>query len=215
MAGGPGRPCAPGGRRARELPAAKRERLAQVDDPQVVLDAALRFLETRQRSVVEVRRRLTGAGYRPELVEGAIERLLALGILDDEAFAAAWVASRDRANPRGEHALMLELRQKGIEAAIIAATLAERRDAAATWTGPADPDRDDDEVPATPDESGARAVLARQARALERVPDPRARRQRAYALLARKGFSPDVASAIAREWADRTSAESSEADDGG
>ena len=204
------------GRRTRELPAAKRERLAAVDDPQVVLDAALRFLETRQRSVAEVRRRLTGAGYRSELAEGAIERLLALGILDDEAFAAAWVASRARASPRGEHALMVELRQKGIDAAVVAATLVARRDAAATWDGA--PEARDDaggDAPATPDESGARSVLARHARALERVADPRARRQRAYALLARKGFSPDVASAIAREWADAAGGDDTAADEGG
>ncbi|HEX8024998.1 MAG TPA: regulatory protein RecX [Candidatus Limnocylindrales bacterium] len=189
--------------RRRELPAAKRERLAQVDDPQVVLDAALRFLETRQRSVAEVRRRLGHAGYRGELVEGAIERLLALGILDDEAFAAAWVASRDRASPRGEHVLMLELRQKGIDPAIVSATLVARREAAATWDGEAGDAADPgepEEPPATPDEAGARRLLARHARALERVADPRVRRQRAYALLARKGFGPDVASAISREW---------------
>lgn len=184
----------------RELPAAKRERLSKVDDPQVVLDAALRFLEVRQRSVAEVRRRLTGAGYQPELVEPAIERLVALGILDDEAFAAAWVASRDRASPRGEHALMLELRQKGIDPSIIAATLSHRRDAAATWDA-RDGEAEPSEVAATPDEVAARTLLARHGPSLHRVPDARVRRQRAYALLARKGFGPDIASAIAREWA--------------
>jgi regulatory protein len=190
------------GLRRRELPAARRERLAQVDDPQVVLDAGLRFLETRQRSIAEVRRRLTSAGYRAELVASAIERLKALGLLDDEIFAAAWVASRDRASPRGEHVLMLELRQKGIDPQIVSATLVARREAAATWDGTGvSAEGADDESP-TPDEAGARRVLARHARTLERVTDPRVRRQRAYALLARKGFGPDVAGAISREWAD-------------
>jgi len=91
----------PGEGRRRELPAAKRERLAQVDDPQVVLDAATRFLEARPRSVGETRRRLTQAGYRAELIEGAIEKLGEYGMLDDEAFAQLWVESRDRASPRG------------------------------------------------------------------------------------------------------------------
>ncbi len=190
----------PGQRRQRELPAAKRERLSQVEDPQVVLDAALRYLETRQRSVAEVRRRLTQAGYRPELVGGAIEKLGEYGMLDDEAFAQAWVESRDRASPRGEHVLMLELRQKGIEPTVVAATLRARREAAAHWKAPAADDASADEPP-TPDEAGARRVLERHARTLERVPDPRVRRQKAYALLARKGFAPDVASAIARAWA--------------
>ena len=41
----------------------------------------------------EVRRRLTGAGYQPDLVEGAITRMTELGMLDDETFARAWVES--------------------------------------------------------------------------------------------------------------------------
>ena len=49
-------------------PADRRAAKAAVDDPQVVLEAAARFLETRSRSVAEVRRRLMTAGYRSELV---------------------------------------------------------------------------------------------------------------------------------------------------
>jgi regulatory protein len=186
--------------RRREHPAAARARKAAIDDPNVVLEAALRFLEARQRSTDEVRRRLTMAGYRTELVDGAIERLIGLGILDDETFAKTWLESRDRAHPRGERALKFELRQKGIEATVIAETLRERRDAATRWAGDhAEPDA----VPApTPDESAARKLLLRHARALERVTDPRARRQKAYALLARNGFGPEIAGALARE-ADR------------
>ena len=93
------------GPRHRRSPAEAREHKAAVDDPAVVLEAAARFLEARSRSVEEVRRRLTRAGYRPDLVDGAIERMLELGMLDDEAFARAWVESRDRARPRGERAI--------------------------------------------------------------------------------------------------------------
>src|SRR5512140_317944 len=95
-------------RRRREGFNEKRERLGQVDDPAVVLEAALRFLEPRQRSIGEVRRRLTRVGYRTELVEGAIARLVELEMLDDEAFARTWIESRDRARPRGERALRME-----------------------------------------------------------------------------------------------------------
>lgn len=185
--------------RRREPPAAKRERLGQVDDPQVVLDAALRFLEARPRSVAETRRRLTQAGYRDQLIAGALEKLGDYGMLDDEAFAQMWVESRDRASPRGEHALMLELRQKGIDATIVAATLKRRREAASQWDG-GDADDEAGRPTGTPDEAAARSVLARHARTLERVPDVRVRRLKAYMLLARKGFGPDVASAISREW---------------
>jgi regulatory protein len=186
--------------RSRESYAERRERRAAVEDPNVVLDAALRFLEARPRSTAEVRRRLASAGYRTELIDGAVERLTNLGVLDDEAFAAAWVASRDRASPRGEHALMIELRQKGIDPSVIAATLVARRDAAATWADADDGSPQTADPAATPDETAARRVLARHAGALGRVPDVRVRRQKAYALLARKGFSPDIASSISREW---------------
>jgi regulatory protein len=159
----------------------KRERLGAVDDPALVLEAALRFLEPRQRSIGEVRRRLTRVGYQPELVEGAIARLVELGMLDDQAFARTWIESRDRARPRGERALRRELAVKGIEREIVDTTMGER-DAES-------PDADAD---------AARTLLERNARSLGRVSDIRARRQRAYALLARNGFDSETVLAAIR-----------------
>jgi regulatory protein len=167
--------------RRRATPAERRERNAEIDDPQVVFDAALRFLEARQRSTAEVRRRLASAGYRSTLVKGAIERLTELGMLNDAAFARAWVESRDRARPRGERALRRELAQKGLDRQVADEALAER-----------DADRPD------ADEAAGRRLLERHASALARVPDLRARRQRAYALLARNGFDPELAAALSR-----------------
>ena len=173
--------------------AERREERAAVDDPQVVLEAAGRFLEARSRSVGEVRRRLGGAGYRPDLVEGAIAKLIEFGVLDDEAFARAWVESRDRARPRGERAIREELRLKGIDRAVADLVLAERRDSVAEAGA-------DGSTP-SPDRVAAERLLAKHGRALGRIPDPRQRRQRAYALLARNGFDPetcrDVAAAVA------------------
>ncbi|MEA2548504.1 MAG: regulatory protein, partial [Chloroflexota bacterium] len=105
----------PGRRRATF--AERREHRAAIDDPTLVLEAAARFLEPRARSVTEVRRRLTGAGYRSDLVEGAISRMLDLAMLDDEAFARAWIESRDRSRPRGERAIRQELGLKGVDRA--------------------------------------------------------------------------------------------------
>ena len=167
-------------RRQKTLEARKAEH-AEVTDPTLVLEAALRFLEARQRSAAEVRRRLLLHGYRADLVEGAIERLTELGMIDDAAFARAWVESRDRARPRGERALRQELRTKGIERAVIDETIVER----------------EVERPEA-DAAAARRLLERHASALARVPDPRARRQRAYALLARNGFDPEVAAELTR-----------------
>lgn len=165
------------GRRKRQKSLeARRAEHAEVSDPSLVLEAALRFLEPRQRATAEVRRRLLHHGYRVELVEGCIERLTELGMLDDAAFARAWVESRDRARPRGERVLRQELRMKGIDPDVAEASLADR----------------DAERPHA-DESAAARLLDRHASALARVADPRARRQRAYALLARNGIDSETA----------------------
>ena len=170
------------GPRRRESIADRRERHAAVDDPAVVLEAAARFLEVRSRSVAEVRRRLTRAGYRPDLVEGAIARLTDLGVLDDEAFARAWVESRDRARPRGERALRDELRLKGIDREIADAVLLERHD---------------DPGAVAPDRIAAERLIGKNRRTLDRIDEPRKRRERAYALLARNGFDPETCREVA------------------
>ena len=188
--------------RQRESFADKRERRAAVDDPAVVLEAAARFLEARARSIGEVRRRLTSAGYRVDLVESAITRMTELGMLDDEAFARAWVESRDRARPRGERALTDELRLRGVDRTVIAGALDERRESAA-----ADAGTDDDQASPSADEAAAERLLARNARTLARVADPRARRQRAYALLARNGFDPSVCATLSARLLDTTEAD--------
>jgi len=203
----PERDARPG--RRRESFAERRERRAEVDDPAVVLEAAARFLEVRSRSVAEVRRRLTSNGYRPDLVDGAIRRMTELGMLDDEAFARAWVESRDRSRPRGERAIRVELTQKGVERTVIDEILAARRTGG---LGIDDPDRppDPDEPPVSADRSAAQRLMAKHARSLTRVVDPRQRRARAYALLARNGFDPETC----REVASSASMESDDGDPG-
>lgn len=179
----------------RESFAERRERRAAVDDPAVVLEAAARFLEVRPRSVSEVRRRLAGAGYRAELVDGAIARMAELGVLDDEAFARTWVESRDRARPRGERAIREELRLKGIDRETVDQVLGERRDRALA-SGESG-GGDDGRQPPSADRAAAERLLAKNARALARVADPRQRRQRGYALLARHGFDPETCREVA------------------
>ena len=179
-------------RPARGSPERRAERLAAhtaETDPEAVLAAAVRLLEAAPRTVADLRRRLTRAAWPAPLVEGAIEGLTELGFLDDEAFARNWLESRDRARPRGERALRVELRRKGVDADTVTGALDERREAVAASAG------DDD--PVSPDEVAAQRLLARRARSLERLTDERARRQWAYALLARNGFDPDVAARVA------------------
>ena len=169
-------------------PAERRARHASETDPAVVLAAAARALESRPLSVMELQRRLRLAGYPGDLIDGTVSRLVDLGYLDDDAFARAWVESRDRTRPRGERALRTELDRKGVDRAVVDSVLDDRR---ATGESLGEDGR-------SADEAAAARLLARHAAALGRVADPRARRQRAYGLLARNGFDPDVAMRVSR-----------------
>ena len=82
-----------------------------------------------------------------------------------------------------------ELALKGVDREIVDSLLSDRRDAAA------EPDADGFVTSA--DEVAAVRLLDRHRRSLSRVADPRQRRQRAYAVLARNGFAPDICRAVA------------------
>ena len=75
-------------------------------------------------------------------------------MLDDEAFARAWVESRDRARPRGERAIRQELGLKGVDRPTIDLVLSERREAAAGIPS------DDGEMAISPDQAAAERLLA-------------------------------------------------------
>ena len=157
---------------------------AELRDPAPVMEAAAQFLAVRPRSVAETSRRLRHLGYPAALVEDVVTRLVEMDYLDDAQFARAWVESRDRARPRGETALRRELAIKGITRDVTDEVLGARSAA----RGGGDPDL-----------VAARALLARRRAAIEREPDLVRRRQKAYALLARNGFDPQVCREITAE----------------
>jgi regulatory protein len=101
------------------------EGLLQEDASQKAYDRALNFLTYRPRSRAEVRRYLERKGVSPEVSERVEERLMRAGLLDDEAFARFWVENREQFKPRGRYRLRQELRQKGLEAQIIAQAVEE------------------------------------------------------------------------------------------
>ena len=178
-------------RERREAAEARRARRAEITDSDVVMEAAALFLSVRSRSVEETRRRLRHLGYPPPLCDQVVDRLVELGYLDDAQFAVAWVESRDRARPRGAVALRRELQLKGISDETIAQVLAQRAQAAA------DRDLEAGSAVVNADHEAARKLIAKRSRSLQREADPRRRRQKAYALLARNGFAPDVCHEVA------------------
>lgn len=90
------------------------------------VDSAARFLSFRPRSVAEVRRNLTAKEFPKPMAEAAIERLTAMGHLDDLAFARFWVGSRGEFKPLSQRALRTELKRKGVPDPVIEEALAEQ-----------------------------------------------------------------------------------------
>jgi regulatory protein len=168
-------------------------RLGAADERQRALDAALRFLSYRPRSVREVTMRLQEKGYAAAAIEAVQERLGALGLLDDAAFARYWVEQRRQFRPRGAAALRAELRAKGVAPPTIAAALAETDE------------RDETEAACRAGRARLRALVGLDAAAF---------RQRLGAYLQRRGFSYAAsAAAVARLWAERQGAGASSAAD--
>ena len=83
----------------------------------------LRLLTVRARSRAELAGQLSRRGYPTEVTETVLDRLAAVGLIDDEDFAAQWVRSRQTHAGKGRRALAAELRTKGIDAEVIATAL--------------------------------------------------------------------------------------------
>ncbi len=80
------------------------------------LDGAVRLLSVRARSEGEIRRKLTERGYMDDTVDMVLYKLEKEGLVDDEAFAREWAASRARSQV-GRARILRELTQKGLSRA--------------------------------------------------------------------------------------------------
>lgn len=94
--------------------AALRAHLTDDDLRWRIRDAALGFLSYRPRSRLETQRRLRERGFPSAAVERCLDTLVEQGLLDDKAFAQAFVRDRLRLRPRGPARLRNELRGKGV-----------------------------------------------------------------------------------------------------
>jgi regulatory protein len=106
-----------------ELGEEKIDRLKAADESEVTYQKALHFLSYRPRSSAEVRQNLLKRGISESLVDETVNRLLSAGLVNDEAFALAWVENRNTFRPRGKSALRMELRRKGLSDEIVQSVL--------------------------------------------------------------------------------------------
>jgi regulatory protein len=95
--------------------------------------SALRLVSYRQRSEKELRDRLRRRGTPDAVIDSTLARLKELRLVDDAAFATAWVENRDSFQPRSARLLATELRAKGVSAAVAEASTATVDEAAAAY----------------------------------------------------------------------------------
>ena len=89
------------------------------DEEGAAYRSGLRYLGPRPRSVAEMKENLLKKDFSSDIVEKTVTLLKEENLLDDRAFAAEFVRSRERRNPKSKRALRYELFAKGIENDII------------------------------------------------------------------------------------------------
>lgn len=162
-----------------ERPRARRREPDPDADPESVARAiCLRLLTAGPRTRSQLAEALRRRNVPEQAADAVLDRLTDVGLVDDAAFAAAWVASRHRGRGLARRALASELRQRGVDA-----------DAIGTVVGALGPD---DEL------ETARSLVRRQLPLTAGLPPP-VRMRRLAGLLARKGYSGGVASRAVRE----------------
>ncbi len=85
----------------------------------------LRLLTARARTRAELAGQLTKRGYPEDVSTQVLDRLAAVGLVDDAGFAEQWVRSRRMNAGKGKRALAAELRTMGVDNEVITVALAD------------------------------------------------------------------------------------------
>ena len=148
------------------------------DPESVARTVALNRLSTAPQTRAQLDAAMARKGVPEEVRDGVLDRFADVGLVDDAAYARAWVESRHTGRGLARRALGYELRKRGVEPAIA-------DDAVETL----DPEQE---------EATARALVAARLASTRRF-DPVARTRRLTGLLARKGYPPGLAFRVVRE----------------
>ncbi|HEX4018687.1 MAG TPA: regulatory protein RecX [Frankiaceae bacterium] len=156
-----------------------------------VRERCLNLLAVQPRTRTELERKLSQAGAPEEVTAAVLDRLTAVGLIDDTAYAEAYVRTGVGVRRRGTRSLRAELRTRGVAPEVI--------DLAAAQVN------DHDE------RATALALASRRACGLARLA-PDVRRRRLMGLLVRRGFSGAVVNDVLAQVLSQM-AESDEDDD--
>ena len=148
-------------------------------DPESVARAiVLRKLTMAPKTRAQLADDLRSRDVPDDVAERVLDRFSAVGLVDDEAFAQAWVSSRHTSRGLARRALSHELRHRGVDDETVAEAV-----------GAISPD---DEWTA------ARDLVARRLPSSRGLPRE-ARMRRLAGMLARKGYSGGLAMAVVRD----------------
>lgn len=148
-------------------------------DPEAVARKILLDALTGQaRSRKELADKLAKKDVPGELAESLLDRFTEVGLIDDEAFARAWIESRQPGKGLARRALAHELRRKGIDDEVARDALDE-----------IDPD----------DEAAAARMLVRKKLRSVRGLEAQLATRRLVGMLARKGYGAGMAFAIVKD----------------
>ncbi|MGY1743212.1 MULTISPECIES: regulatory protein RecX [unclassified Blastococcus] len=170
------RPAAPPERGAAEPPGDPAD---DPGDPEAVARAiCLRALTGAAKTRRQLEELLARKGVPADAAEAVLDRFSEVGLIDDAAFARAWVGSRQAGRGLSRRALKSELRAKGVdgEDAEEALALVDDQD---EW-------------------DAARRLVARRVPGLRRV-DRETAHRRLMGMLARKGYGSGLAGIVVRE----------------
>jgi regulatory protein len=180
-----------------ERKAAARQEELERDPEGVARELCLRLLTLQPRTRAQLREALRKRELPDDVAERVLDRLTDVRLVDDEAFADAWVQSRHAGRGLARRALSQELRQRGVAPETVSAAV-EGLDAETEY-------------------ETALALARRRARSS--IGQPREVRLRRLAgLLARKGYPAGVATSVVRQVLGEEAAEmldAAEADAGG
>ncbi|WP_173745349.1 regulatory protein RecX [Actinoplanes sp. TFC3] len=140
-------------------------------ESEIAREICLRQLAVRPRTRAELAKALTRKEISEEVIAEVLDRYDEVGIIDDAAFARAWVSSRHHGRGLARRALANELRQHGVDAEVATEAL----------------EAVDDEAEA----EAARALVDRKLRTARGTPDQVFRRL--VGMLARKGYPAGTA----------------------
>ena len=83
----------------------------------------LRLLTARSHTRAELSGQLVKRGYPDDVSARVLDRLAAVGLVDDAEFAEQWVQSRRAKAGKSKHALAAELHTKGVDNDVITAVM--------------------------------------------------------------------------------------------